>query len=146
MTSNHIISLENDFNDFSKLTKFLKEFGENNSIDPKSIFQINLSLEEIFNNILLYGSKDKSIEISFKFELKNNTLIVIIEDDAAKFNPLKVAEPDRTSSLRDREVGGLGIFLFRSLMDRVIYKRDKNKNILIIEKNLIIKTDQKKGV
>ena len=143
MITYHLINVKNDFNDFLKITEFLKEFGEINSIDPKTIFQINLSLEEIFNNILLYGyAKDKSIKISFKFELRQNSLLVVVEDDAPEFDPLEIPEPDTTSSLKNRKVGGLGIFLVRSLMDRITYKREKNKNVLRIEKKLIVKTDQ----
>lgn len=147
MTSTFNINLKNNFDEFSKLTGFLKELGEKNSINSRLIFQINLSLEEIFNNIVLYGySTNKQDEIRFNFKLKRNKLIITIEDDAPEFNPLKAPKPDTSSSLKDTNVGGLGIYFFRSLMDQVIYKRKKNKNILRIEKKLVLKNDQETGV
>ncbi len=147
MTSKFNINLKNNFNEFSKLTTFLNELGEKKSIDSKLIFQINLSLEEIFNNIIIYGySNNKQKEICFNFKLRRNKLIITIEDEAPEFNPLKVPKPDTTRSLKDTSVGGLGIYLFKTLMDKVIYKRSRNKNILRIEKKLVLKNDQETGV
>jgi serine/threonine-protein kinase RsbW len=131
------LTLKNDFKEFSKISQFLEKLGQDQSIPAKIIFQINLSLEEIFNNILLHGYRDgNEHEISFRFLNEQQKIIIVIEDDAEYFNPLEAAEPDTTSSLDDRQAGGLGIHLVRSMMDRLDYKRKDNKNILTLEKDL----------
>ena len=146
MNQKFSLKLKNDFKEFSKLTLVLEKFGKENYIRPKIIFQIIFSLEEIFNNIVLYGYKNsKEKEISFDFEKKDKKITVTIEDDADLFNPLKVTKPDITSPLETREPGGLGIYLIHSLMNRVRYKRENNKNILTIEKDLTVIKNNKMG-
>ncbi|MEN8154069.1 MAG: ATP-binding protein [Acidobacteriota bacterium] len=137
MTSTFNINLKSNFSEFSKLTDFLNKLGKKHLIDSNLIFQINLSLEEIFNNIVIYGylNNDQK-EIRFSFKLRRKKLIINIEDDAPEFNPLKFPKPDTTKSLKDTNAGGLGIHFFMSLMDEISYERKKNKNILKIIKKL----------
>ena len=49
---------------------------------------------------------------------------------------LTAAQPDLTSAVEDRPVGGLGIHLVRSLMERVEYRRESGKNYLTMSKRL----------
>jgi serine/threonine-protein kinase RsbW len=39
-----------------------------------------------------------------------------------------VPAPDLTADLSDRKIGGLGIYLMRTLMDEVRYESNSNKN------------------
>ena len=41
-------------------------------------------------------------------------------------------EPDLTSALGERSVGGLGVYLTKELMDEVRYSRDAHRNRLSI--------------
>jgi len=36
----------------------------------------------------------------------------------------------------ERDIGGLGVFLVKKLMDNVTYARDNNKNILVMTKKV----------
>ena len=59
-----------------------------------------------------------------------------IEDNAKEFNPVEVPEPDTHLPLEDREIGGLGIFFAKNLMDDIKYERKNSRNILILKKSL----------
>ena len=50
------------------------------------------------------------------------------------FDPLQVAEPDISTGLDDREIGGLGIFLARKVTDAVTYRYEDGQNILTLTK------------
>jgi serine/threonine-protein kinase RsbW len=43
-------------------------------------------------------------------------------------------EPDTSIPIENREIGGLGIYLVRNVMDKIDYQRDGEKNILICVK------------
>jgi serine/threonine-protein kinase RsbW len=57
-----------------------------------------------------------------------------MEDDGRPFDPLKVPEPDIRTSVHERTMGGLGIHLVRKVMDGLEYKRQANRNFLIMKK------------
>ena len=62
-------------------------------------------------------------------------ITIEIEDDGHAFNPLLDApEPDLDAEVEDRTVGGLGIYLVRTMMDEVRYQRQQNKNCLTLVK------------
>ena len=56
-----------------------------------------------------------------------------MEDDGRPFNPLNVPEPDTKQLLEVRPIGGLGIHLVRKLIDELEYRRQNDKNILIMK-------------
>ena len=137
MSAKKILTLKSRFEEIKKLNRFLKEFFKYHSLDTRNKLAIQLSLEEIFNNIVMYGYQgEKQHEIIFHFENKNNVVTISIEDDGISFNPLTRAGPEITTPLQDRQVGGLGIHLVRSQMDHLSYQRKNNKNILTIKKNV----------
>ncbi len=66
----------------------------------------------------------------------NNNYNFIFEDEGIPFNPLEKENPDISLSASKREVGGLGIFLTKEIMDDIKYKYENNKNILTILKKI----------
>ena len=60
-------------------------------------------------------------------------LSVEIADEGPSFDPLAQPDPDTELELDQREPGGLGIFLIKSLVDEVIYCRENHRNVLRIE-------------
>lgn len=65
--------------------------------------------------------------------LKNNSHIV---GSAIAFDPLEVPDADTNLSADKRNIGGLGIYLIKQIMDDVKYMRIDNKNILVLKKVL----------
>ena len=143
MNDRESIQLENKPRDLGKLNRFLERFSRRLSLDRRIHQTVNLCLEEIFTNILRYAfENDASHRIDVNFRYENGILNISVEDDGRPFNPLDNPRPDVRAALKDRQVGGLGIHLVRSLMDRVSYDRKNNKNILTISKDTRKKTSQ----
>jgi anti-anti-sigma factor len=63
-------------------------------------------------------------------------VVLTITDDGIPFNPLTAAPPDLSLLLHEREIGGLGIHLVRSMFDEVTYHRDVGRNVLTVKKKL----------
>jgi serine/threonine-protein kinase RsbW len=64
------------------------------------------------------------------------SVTMTVEDDGPEFDPLSLPPPDVAASLAAREVGGLGVFLVRKLMDTVSYARIAGRNQLRMSKRL----------
>ena len=63
-------------------------------------------------------------------------LTILLKDAGVPFNPLEKEDPDVTLSAEDREIGGLGIFLCKKLMDHIEYKYEDGCNVLTMSKRV----------
>lgn len=128
--------LKNNINELNNLINGLEKVSEKWDISLKPLFNINLVLEEIITNIIYYAYDDeKEHIIVIKFWKEGSNINIKIVDDGKEFNLLKVPELDtKNISLEERDIGGLGIYFVRKLMDKVEYQRKNKKNILILTK------------
>jgi anti-sigma regulatory factor (Ser/Thr protein kinase) len=55
-----------------------------------------------------------------------------VADDGREFDPLQARAPDLASSVEQRNVGGVGIHLVRTLAERVEYARVAGRNVLSV--------------
>ena len=104
----------------------------------KLLMQTQLAVEEIFVNIAHYAYKDKAGEVNVLCELdkEKNLFTIIFEDTGIPFDPLKRDDPDVTATAEERNIGGLGIFLTKKLMDEVRYENKDGKNTLTLIKKI----------
>jgi anti-sigma regulatory factor (Ser/Thr protein kinase) len=75
-------------------------------------------------------------------ELSGDRLTVSITDDGIPFNPFGVETPDTKLSLEERKIGGLGVHLVRKVMDKAIYQRRVDKNVVTLVKELVTDTHE----
>ncbi len=104
--------------------------------EENAVLDVQLAVEEAVTNTIQHGYRGTSGTIAIRIETTPHHITVEITDDAPAFNPLLVPEPDTSADLKDRQVGGLGIFLIRQVMDEVTYRYEQNKNILVLEKKI----------
>jgi anti-sigma regulatory factor (Ser/Thr protein kinase) len=100
-------------------------------------FDINISLDELFSNVVSYGFKDElEHPITFTLHMDIDTLIICAEDDGIPFNPFEAKEPELPLDLGDFKIGGPGIFITKKLMGDICYKRERGKNNLTLMKTI----------
>ena len=101
-------------------------------------FKLRLSIEETVENIVHYAYKDSIgwMEVETNLDDKALMLTVTLKDAGKPFNPLEMPDPDITLSVEEREIGGLGIYLCKQLMDEVTYRYENGCNILTMKKNI----------
>ena len=92
-------------------------------------------MDELVVNIMDYGYDDSDHEIDITFTSEEDAVTIEINDEGRSFDPLNDApEPDLTSPIEDRQVGGLGVYLARTMMDELVYRREGNRNYLTLMK------------
>lgn len=99
----------------------------------KEVGQIDLAAEEIFINIAEYSYGNEKGMVSVRVE-SGEEAVITFTDSGLKFDPLQQEKPDLTLSAEERAVGGLGIFLAKTLMDELTYEYKDGKNILVMKK------------
>ena len=115
----------------------LMEFVSNNALrhgfSQQKIKEIELVTEEVLMNIINYAYEDNAGDIEINCWKDNDKrFITKIVDTGKHFDVLSGKEPDLTSDIDEREVGGLGLFFMKQFMDDVQYQREEGKNILTL--------------
>ena len=138
MEASRTLTVFNRIEEIRAIEKLLTEFSEQHNLPPDVLFQIQLSLEEIFTNVVNYGYEGSSEhEIEIVLSKDGETVTVEIADDGRPFDPLQDApKMDTESSLEERRVGGAGIALARQMMTGLRYHRDDGRNHLIMTKDI----------
>ena len=99
--------------------------------------QIAIAVEEIFVNIAHYAYRPDVGDATIRCQVSTSgqpQITVEFLDSGKPYDPLKNADPDTTLSAEERDIGGLGIFMVKRLMDDVKYEYKDGKNILTIQK------------
>ena len=98
--------------------------------------KISVVIDEIVSNISSYAYPDGKGELEFGISVSNGSIVLIFTDRGQPFDPLKKSDPDVSIPTSKKQVGGLGIYMTKKLMDSVAYRYDDGKNILTITKKL----------
>ena len=117
----------------------VEEFAREEGWPSRLEFQIKLVIEEAVTNVVNhgYGQDEQEGSHDIKIELTSDADKIGIEivDDARPYDPLtETPAPDTDSDLPDRAVGGLGVYLVRTLMDEASYRREGDFNRLTLTK------------
>ena len=123
------LMMRNDIEQIPTLSEWIEGLG----IPDELSMPINLALEEIVSNVMLYAYPHSSGRVLVEYTAP---LIFTITDSGIPFDPTKQKEADITLSAEEREIGGLGIHLVRQIMDEVIYERVEDKNVLTLIKHI----------
>jgi serine/threonine-protein kinase RsbW len=115
--------------------EFVTSQARKQGFSAKRISEIELALEEVLVNIIKYAYKESglngSIEINCRFDDAQNLAIEIM-DSGIPFDIFSAPEPDVDADIDERQIGGLGIFFVKQLMDDVRYKREDGRNKLTL--------------
>lgn len=131
------LELMADMAELERLNDAIESFGETNHWSPKSLFQVKLTLEEVVTNTLSYGfNGQQGQRILLRLIQEDQHLTIEVADNGVAFDPLQKPPPDLGASLEDREVGGLGVYLVRQMMDSVTYRRNGEWNQLRMTKSI----------
>ncbi len=126
--------LRNDLAELQRLNQLVTEFAEHHGLPSELVFRVTLVLEEIITNVISHGYEDEvEHEISVRLSWQDPDMKIEVEDDGRPFNPLEAPPPDIVKPLAERQVGGLGIHLVREMMDKLEYRRENDKNLLVLK-------------
>ena len=111
------------FQYLDEMRNFVGEIAGRSGFDAKEIYSIQLATDEAASNIIEHAYENTSkgfIEIACG--MNGNSLLITLHDHGKSFDPSSVAPPNLKASLSERQIGGLGIYLMRKLMDEVHYE------------------------
>ena len=134
-TLTETLVLKNDVHEVTRFSSFIKSVTEKLGIETPLARKLRLAVEEAVVNVISYAYPEGTEgDVTIKMMSDGHTLRFQIIDTGVPFDPTKKEKADTTLSIEERQIGGLGIFLVRELMDTINYERVDGKNILTLIK------------
>ncbi|WP_088243974.1 ATP-binding protein [Calothrix rhizosoleniae] len=113
------------------ITKYVSLAAKQAYLPKKIAYKLRLAVDEIATNIIIHGYQEAGIkgDIVCHAQLNEKSLIIHLEDTGIEYDSTKKEQPDDLfKPLETREIGGLGIYLAASGVDKFMYKRIENCN------------------
>lgn len=137
MMTQFVLSLRNELSEIERLTRAVEEFGRGHGMPEETVHDARLALEEIVVNVIQYAWEDgRGHEITVLISLDEEGLLMRVEDDGKPFDPLSVLSPVSTGAPERRRAGGFGVRLARSVVNSMEYRRDGNRNVLVMRRKI----------
>ena len=116
---------------------FVDGILEEQACPMKTQMQLDIAVEELYVNIAHYayapGTGPAEIHVASE---PNRVVTVTFIDRGKPYDPLQKPDPDVTLSAKERQIGGLGIYMVKKSMDDMTYRREQDRNVLTIRKRL----------
>lgn len=132
------LTLEADIHNLPELLSFIGRYVQNMEYNHEKKKQLDISVEEIFVNIASYAypSGSGKVTVSAEYTADTSEITVTFIDDGIPYNPVSSKDPDITLYADKRQIGGLGIFMVKNMMDKLSYEYKCGQNIFKITKKL----------
>ena len=121
-----------------KVLEFVDSFLEERNCTMNAQLELDIAVEELFVNIASYAYRPKEGPVTIQVSSEGNIVSIVFIDEGKPYNPWQKSDPDITLSAEERQIGGLGIYLVKNTMNQVDYRYENKKNILTIQKDIIV--------
>ncbi len=120
------------FEFLDEIREFVADVARKNGFADKDIYSLQLAADEAASNIIEHAYEGVSgATFEMTCEIEDEALIVTMRDTGKAFDVSKVKQPNLKADLSERQIGGLGVYLIRKLMDEVRYESNPRTGNLL---------------
>ncbi len=117
-----------NFDQIQKIVRDTEDFFEREQIDGSLRMKVDLSLEELFVNMVSYNTEtDKDILVEMH-PIERGIEVSLTDFDVERFDPTRAADVDIDAPLSERDPGGLGLYLVLKMADSINYQYHDRKS------------------
>jgi serine/threonine-protein kinase RsbW len=124
------------FEFLDEIRELVAQVAREGGFSEKVVYSLQLAADEAASNIIEHayeGVTDASLLVSC--DMQDDEIVITMRDTGKPFDPSSVKQPNLKADLSERQIGGLGVYLMRKLMDDVRYEADsKTGNLLTMTK------------
>ena len=131
------LRIKNQMAELEKVNQFIEEISEELGLSMELTMNLNLVVEEMVVNVISYAypeGSDAEIELLAKSDGKELTLV--LSDQGREFDPTMKESANMNANPAERDLGGMGIFIVKNIMNKVTYQRLEGRNLLTMIKSI----------
>lgn len=120
----------------AQIADFVSERARSVGLDEEQVFEVQMAVDEACANAMehAYGGRSDG-QVHVCCYSSNDEFVVRVTDFGKPFDPERVPQPQIDAPLEEREIGGLGLFFMRRLMDRVEIRSSQTGNQVLLAKH-----------
>jgi serine/threonine-protein kinase RsbW len=131
------LRIKNQISELEKVAQFVEEIGEELGLSMELQMNLNLVMEEMVTNVIFYAYPQGEVaDIELLAKSDGKELTFVLSDQGKEFDPTAKEDADLDVNPADRELGGMGIFIVKNIMNKVTYQRLEGKNLLTMTKGI----------
>ncbi len=131
------IKIKNEVGELERVNQFVEEIGEELGLDMELQMNLNLVMEEMVSNVIFYAYPEGKVEdIELVAESDGKELTFVLSDKGKEFDPTLKDDADPDVNPMERDIGGMGIYIVKNIMNQVTYQRLEGKNLLTMKKEI----------
>ncbi len=111
------------FEYLDEVRDLVAQIARDGGFTEKAVYSLQLAADEAASNIIEHayaGVANASFDVAC--EMQGDTIVISMHDTGKSFDFSRVKQPDINADLSHRQIGGLGVYLMRKLMDEVNYE------------------------
>jgi serine/threonine-protein kinase RsbW len=121
------ITLAAELDSLAEVVRYVRATAGLAGLPEQQANRLRLAVEELVTNVVTHAREPKQIELAGGVD--GDGIWLRVADSAAPFDPTSVAPPaDLDRPLAEREPGGLGLYLARSMVDQLSYEYADGRN------------------
>ena len=129
---NRSIILTAQFENLDRVREFVAESAEECGLEPAAVYAVQLAVDEAFTNIIEHAYEGVAGgEFTVACEMRGDSIEIVMRDNGMPFDVSAVKQPDLKADLSERQIGGLGVYLIRKIMDDVQYESNASTGNLL---------------
>jgi serine/threonine-protein kinase RsbW len=129
------LSIPGRFDQLERVCQLIGQVASEAGLGEEESGRCQLAVDEACTNIIEhgYGGEDRGT-IELICQVHEGELVITVQDHARPFDPTEVPPPKLNVSLDEIQVGGLGIYFMRQVMDAVEFTYEGGGNKLVLVK------------
>jgi len=144
-TKQYQLKIPSQTDNLELIRNFVSGVAKKVGFDANDTNKIELAIDEACSNVIKHAYKhDEHQDINIAIKIDYQKIAIIVTDRGDSFRMKDVELPDMKNYLAELRVGGLGIYLMKTLMDEVDYKTDSNGQNKVQMVKYFLKKDKKK--
>ena len=115
-------SYARDLGELTRIVADTEAFFAEHGIDDSLRMKVDLSLEELFVNMITYNVEtDRQVQVEMK-PIEDGIEVSLTDYGVDRFDPTLGGNVDIDAPLTEREPGGLGLYLVLKMADSIHYE------------------------
>ena len=136
MADEYVLRIPAKLEGMDVILAFVSLLLDINGCSTKARTQLRIAVEELYVNVTLYAYPDGDGWAEMRGSVEDGMVTFSLIDAGRPFDPLAKEDPDIMLPGEEREIGGLGIYMVKTMMDEVEYEYRDGCNQLTLRKQL----------